>query len=320
MRTGDRPIFLRNPPGPDAHINDFLDAWYRAMRDAGLREIRIPDWPGRPPSATALSRLVPQRPLPWVRTRALTPLSWASDRDIFPAGFLHRIVPWIYDCWPQNWDRWEALLRRHGVRLAFFSSSQAAQEFGRRLPDVSCRWMPEAVDPGDYDPSLPLRARAIDVVELGRRSEPIHRRLEPLLRDRALSHEFQVPGAPRLYPTQRDLRAALARTRVLVCLPKTMTHPEAAGGLETATHRYFEGMASGCVLVGRCPAELRELWGFDPVVPINPLEPERAVLAVLDRLDGHQALVDRNLRRLREVGTWRHRAAAMIGAIEAARS
>ena len=318
MRTGERLIFLRNPPGPDAHINDFLDAWYRAMRDAGLREVTIPNWPSRPPTASALSRLMPQRPLPWARTMALTPLSWASDRDIFPAGFMYRIVPWIYDCWPPYWDRWESLLRRHAVRLAFFSSRQAAEEFGRRLPGTSCRWIPEAVDPDSYDPTRPLRMRSTDVLELGRRSEQVHRRLEPALRNRGLTHEFQVPGAPRRYPTLRDLRAALAHARVLVCLPKTMTHPDAAGGLETATHRYFEGMASGCVLVGHCPAELRELWGFDPVVPIDPRAPERAVMGVLETIDDHQRLVDRNLRRLREVGTWSHRAESMVSAIESA--
>ena len=317
MKAGERLIFLRNPPGRDEHINDFLDGWYRAMHDAGVREVQLADWPGRPPMATALSRLLPQRPLPWARTMALTPMSWASDRDIFPAGFLHRIVPWIYDCWPANWDRWEALLRRHRVRLAFFSSRQAAHEFERRLPDVSCRWVPEAVDPGRYDPSRSLRSRTIDVVELGRRSESIHRRLEPALRDRGLRHEFQVAGAPRMYPTQRALGEALAQARVLVCLPKAVTHPQAAGGVETATHRYFEGMASGCVLVGRCPSELRELWGFDPVIAIEPEAPERTVLSVIERLGDHQELVDRNLRRLREVGTWTHRAAAMLREIAA---
>lgn len=316
MPPGEHLIFLRNPPGPDAHINDFLDAWYRGMRDAGLNEVRVPNWPARPTSATILSRILPQRPAPWAGTRALTPMSWASDRDIFPHGFLFRIVPWVYDCWPAQWDRWEALLRRHGVRLAFFSSRQATQEFGRRLPGVSCMWIPEAVDPGSYDPSQRLHVRSIDVLELGRRSEPLHRRLESALRSRGMHHAFQQPGAPRMYASQEALRGALARTRLLVCLPKAVTHPEAAGGLETVTHRYFEGMASGCVLVGQCPAELRDLWGFDPVVPLDPSEPERTVLDALQRIDSHQALVDRNLQRLREVGTWRHRAEAMIKAIE----
>ena len=318
MRTGERLIFLRNPPGPDAHINDFLDAWSRAMLAAGMQEVRVPNWPWRPPSATALSRLLPQRPAPWVRRTAITPMSWASDRDIFPAGFTFRIVPWAYDCWPSDWDRWEALLRRHGVRTAFFSSLGATQEFRRRLPDASCAWIPEAVDPGDYDSSHPLAARTIDVLELGRRSESIHGRLAPALRSRGARHEFQQPGAPRMYRTLGALRDALAQTRLLVCLPKTLTHPAAAGGLETVTHRYFEGMASGCVLVGHCPAELRALWGFDPVVPLDPTEPERSVMEALDRLDDHQALVLRNLERLHQVGTWRHRAEAMLEAIRSA--
>jgi hypothetical protein len=317
MRSGEPSIFLRNPPGPDAHINDFLEAWYRAMRESGFREVRVPNWPARAPTATAMSRIVPQRPLPWARSFAITPMAWASDRDIFPAGFGFRIVPWAYDCWPAQWNRWESLLRRHGVRLAFFSSSEATREFGRRLPDVRCLWVPEAADPDDYDASVRLHQRAIHVVELGRRSEALHRRLAPALRARGLRHDYQAAGDQRLYPGQRALREALAQARVLVCLPKTMTHPEAAGGLETATHRYFQGMASGCVLVGHCPAELRELWGFDPVVPIGTARPEQAVLDVLDGIGNHQELVDRNLRRLREVGTWRHRAEAMLAALRA---
>lgn len=319
MARGDRIILLRNPRGPDAHINDFLDGWHEALRDAGLPELKVQNWPGRPSTASALSRLVPQRPLPWATTAAVTPLSWASDRDLYPYAFAYRIIPWIYDCWPAQWSRWESLLRRLRVPMAFFSSQSAAYEFTRRMPGLRCEWVPEAVDPHRYDPTCRLSARRIDVLELGRLSLPLHRRLRPTLAERGFRHEFQVPGAPRLYAGQEALRAALAQTRLLVCLPKSITHPEAAGGLETVTHRYFEGIASGCVLVGHCPAELRELWGFDPVVPIDPNEPELGVLEALEQLDRLQRLVERNLQRMHEVGTWNHRAAAMISAIEAAK-
>jgi hypothetical protein len=307
-------IFLRNPPGPDDHINDFLEAWYRAMREVGIREFQVPTWPGRAHMAGMLSRLVPQRPIPWVRSRAITPMAWASDRDIFPEGFRFRIVPWIYDCWPSHWDRWEALLRRHRVRLAFFASRQAADEFRTRLRGTTCAWVPEAVDPQDYDAGERLATRTIDVLELGRRSEAVHVRLAKVLSERGLRHEFQAAGHPRMYETKQALRDALGRTRVLICLPKSITHPEAAGGLETATYRYFEGMASGCVLVGRCPAELRDLWGFDPVVHLDIEHPDRTVIEVLERLGDYQGLVERNLRRLHEVGTWRHRATTMLEA------
>lgn len=317
MARGDRVIFLRNPPGPDAHINDFLDGWYEAVREAGVAQVQVPNWPGRPATASALSRLIPQRPLPWASTAALTPLSWASDRDLFPYAFAYRIVPWIYDCWPSQWDRWEALLARLRVPMAFFSSQSATREFTRRMPGLRCEWVPEAVDPHRYDPTCRLAARRIDVLELGRLSLTLHRRLGPALAERGLRHEFQEPGAAMLYAGQEALRAALAQTRLLVCLPKSITHPEAAGGLETVTHRYFEGIASGCVLVGHCPAELRELWGFDPVVPIDREQPELSVLKALDHVDRLQELVDRNLQRMHEVGTWSHRAATMVTALEA---
>lgn len=308
-----RPIVcLRNPPGTVPHLNDFLDGWYRSIVARGVPEVRLPDWPGRPSVTSLITRFRVQRPLPFARTRALTPMAWASDRDVFPAAFAYRLVPWIYDCWPASWDRWEALLRRLKVEIACFSARGAADEFSRRLPNIGCHWIPEAVDPSVYDPSMPLAGRQIDVLELGRRAEAVHRRIAPDLGRLGRRHVFRADGAPPLFKSRRALAEALGRTRVMLCHPKSITHPDEAGGLETVTYRYFEAMAAGCVVMGDCPAELRDLWGFDPVLPIDRDRPIESIMGVLANLPAHQALVDRNLRRLAEVGTWDHRAATMV--------
>jgi hypothetical protein len=87
MQRPTRLVCLRNPPGSVPHLNDFLGGWHRAVRATGIPEVRLPDWPGRAPITSLLTRTGLQRPLPFVRTRALTPMAWASDRDVFPAGF-----------------------------------------------------------------------------------------------------------------------------------------------------------------------------------------------------------------------------------------
>lgn len=312
MQRPTRLVCLRNPPGSVPHLNDFLGGWHRAVRATGIPEVHLPDWPGRAPVTSLLTRIGLQRPLPFARTRALTPMAWASDRDVFPAGFAYRLVPWIYDCWPSTWDRWESLLRRLRVEVAFFSARGAAEEFSRRLPGVSCRWIPEAADPAMHDPSRPLLDRRIDVLELGRRAEDIHRRLAPELARAGKVHAYRKPGDPPPYASRHALADTLGQTRIMLCFPKSVTHPEEAGGLETATYRYFEAFAAGCLVMGTCPRELGDLWGYDPVLPVDPDRPADSILRALDRLPELQSLVHRNLERLAEVGTWHHRASEMV--------
>ena len=312
MQRSRRIVCLRNPPGSVPHLNDFLDGWYRAVSAEGIPEVRLPDWPGRAQVTSLLTRTGIQRPLPFARTRALTPMAWASDRDVFPAGFAFRLVPWIYDCWPSTWDRWESLLRRLRVDVAFFSARGAAEEFSRRLPGVACRWIPEAVDPAMHDPSRPLSERSIDVMELGRRAEDVHRRIAPALARARKVHTYRPPGDPPPYASQEALALALGQTRIMLCFPKTVTHPEEAGGLETATYRYFEAFAAGCLVMGACPRELRDLWGYDPVLPVDADRPADSILLALERLPELQSLVCRNLERLAQVGTWSRRAAEMV--------
>ena len=62
----------------------------------------------------------------------------------------------------------------------------------------------------------------------------------------------------------------------------------------------LESMASKCVLVGKCPPELRDLFGYNPVVEIGDA---REVVDILSNIADYQALVDRNYQRLLEVGT-----------------
>jgi hypothetical protein len=125
-------------------------------------------------------------------------------------------------------------------------------------------------------------------------------------------HAYRQPGDPPPYASQEALASTLGQTRIMLCFPKSVTHPAEAGSLETATYRYFEAFAAGCLVMGRCPVELRDLWGYDPVLPLDPTRPSESILHALERLSDLQALVDRNLERLAQVGTWHHRAIEMV--------
>ena len=81
------------------------------------------------------------------------------------------------------------------------------------------------------------------------------------------------------------------------------------------THRYVEAMAAGCLPVGHAPAELVELFGYNPVAEINLASAAQHVRAILDRIEDWKPLIRRNRERLLQVGTWDVRARTMLEAI-----
>jgi hypothetical protein len=238
---------------------------------------------------------------------------WGNDSKGFPFYLWREVIPWIYDCWPRDYHKWNALFRRHRTRLAFFSAKGSAEYFQKRRPEMTCIWIPEACSPEDYRPARPLSERSIHVLELGRKHSPFHSAVVPHLGRSGWKHMYSKDGTrTMLFEGQDELIRALGDTAISVCFPRSITHPEASGGLETVTLRYFESIASGCLILGRAPAELVELFGYNPVIELDVEDAWGQVSALLGDLPSQQSLVDRNLRRLMEVGTYGSRAREIL--------
>jgi hypothetical protein len=177
-------------------------------------------------------------------------------------------------------------------------------------------WSPEATDPSKYDPRKKLTERNIGVLELGRRYDAFHAAVSPFLESRGIRHVYEPVPGQKIFPTRTELAAGLGDSIISVCFPAARTHPEAAHGLSTATHRYFESIASKCILVGESPSELVDLFGYDPTIAIDASEPLSQLGSILLEPEKYQDLVDRNYSRLQEVGTWSVRAAQVLRCIE----
>src|SRR4029077_6262316 len=100
---------------------------------------------------------------------------------------------------------------------AFFSARQSSEYFSRAVPGMKSVWLPEAVDPAEYNPSQRLATRAIDIVEMGRKYERFHARVGPALAESGRGQLFErVPGQ-KVFPTRRDLIEGLASSKISVC-------------------------------------------------------------------------------------------------------
>ena len=87
--------------------------------------------------------------------------------------------------------------------------------------------------------------------------------------------------------------------------------------METVTHRYFESMASKCLIVGHAPKELTDLFGYNPVIEVQWGSEFGQIEQLLNNLGSFEDLVERNYLRLLEVGTWTSRVAKILDTLRA---
>lgn len=232
--------------------------------------------------------------------------------DTFPYYATHEIIPFVWDCWPCYYGKMEAWLKSHNVKTAIFTSSQEMEEMRKRVPEVNYIHCPEGIDSSFYKAGKELKERSIDLLEFGRG-------LDFNVNDRKFSANFSkinhvrtLVGGKFLY-TEEQLCDAMGHAKVTICLPRSMTHPHIAEGVETLTQRYWEAMLSRMVIVGHCPKELEDLIGYNPVIeaPLNPLDSERStealVLDILEHIEDYQDLVDKNREVALKKGDWKVR-------------
>jgi hypothetical protein len=297
-----------------AHVWDYQ---VEAMRRA-FAELQIPVKNLHPlPGMTFLSRVLKKtrllRNFGKIPGRTyIIPVPRLSEGNTFPVCYFRDVVTWSFDCWPDKYQAWEALFGRHRISTAFISAKAAAEELDRRLADTNVMWLPEAADPAEYRPDKPLLARETAVLELGRRHHPYHEVIQPYLKEHGFTHRYVLAIGQNVFRSREALAAGLGDTKLSICFPASMTHPDESGGVETVTHRYFESIASRCLIVGKAPVELTELFGYDPVVEAYLADPVAQLEEVLSDLDRYQDFVDKNYARFLEVGTWTARARQLL--------
>lgn len=227
-------------------------------------------------------------------------------------GIDHYLIMYAWDIWADNIHLWQEPLKRYNIAGVITTSSDAASLLASALPTIPIRVVLEAATISEFGGSRPLVDRSISVLEMGRRHEGLHLALRKGL-PRA-THRFQEASRP-IFPSRADLLRALEDAVISVCIPRSITHPDQAGPVCSVTHRYFESMAAGAIVLGTAPPELVELFGYDPVVGVDWRDPARQVRSILADRARYQPLVDRNLATVREKGDWtarRHEISAAV--------
>ncbi|HEX2723680.1 MAG TPA: hypothetical protein VHM24_12255 [Gemmatimonadaceae bacterium] len=222
--------------------------------------------------------------------------------------FIHRARRslYLFDAWPQRHAEIRRFVQTWGVDFVFVSSSEAAERLRASADRCGFFWIPEGVDPAKYQ-WRSFFEKDIDVLQLGRKYDAHHDVILPALSAAGKSYVYEREKGKIIYPTRAEFVIGLARSRISICVPSSITHPARAGDIETMTTRYLQSMASKCLVLGHAPAEMVCLFGYNPVVEIDMTNPAAQILDILENFEAYVPLIENNFSAVTESHTWKER-------------
>lgn len=234
------------------------------------------------------------------RLRFVQPISISFDT--FPDYAIYEIIPFIWDCWPDSFEKTACWLKKHNVKTAMFTSSQTVEKMKKRFPEMNILYVPEGVDCKEYGPGLKLKQRKNPLYEIGGGKRCFLKTQFPEEYERL--SKLPVKG---LLPDRKSFIEALCDAQVTVTFPRCDMMPDETGGIETLTQRYWEAMLTRSVIVGRAPKELIDLIGYNPVIDIDKQNPIGQIELILSHIEDFQSIVDKNRETALQMGDWKKR-------------
>lgn len=226
---------------------------------------------------------------------------WSISFDTFPDYLLYEIIPFIWDCWPDNLEHTIKWLQKYNVQTAIFTSSQVAEGMKKRFPSMNILSVTEGIDANSYYSGKELECRDIDFFEYGREIDNVVKYDTP----ESFTY-FHGKKNGKTLLTHPQLYDTLANSKMVACYPKSWTNPESAQGIETLTQRYWECMLSRCIMVGHAPKELVELLGYNPVIALDRSAPNEQLLHIKAHISDFQDLVNKNRNAALKYGDWKY--------------
>jgi len=188
-------------------------------------------------------------------------------------------------------------------------SSKQGMDIVRKAIRGTCLFQPPGVDALLFCPYPNPPTRFIDVLSIGRRSTVTHEILLNLTRKGKIFYHYDtITGELTNNPEQhRFLLANLAkRSRYFLVYPGLIDEPKATGNEQLVGARYFEGAASGSLMIGEAPKNKEFSICFqssDVVIELPYNSPDIGIL--MDEID-KQYKRQEEIRRSNILDSLRH--------------
>jgi hypothetical protein len=223
---------------------------------------------------------------------------------------------WIYDAWPDRWEAIERFAKTYKIQLMLFSSQQATTHFrSRNIKGCRVEWLPEAVTVNDYR-SKPHDQRRTDIIQIGRRWDEYHSKIEGFTKTEGYTYRYEKSPGELVFAGRRSFLEGLADCKISICVPASVTHPSRSGGLETMTWRYMQSIASKCLIVGRMPQEMKQLFDYTPIVDIDMASPAKQLSDILNNFQDYIPLIEKNYEYVSRFHQWSNRINSLVSYVD----
>jgi hypothetical protein len=167
-------------------------------------------------------------------------------------------VCYLFEVWGGIAHRYKHLLELLNQFDHVFMALGSSVDPVRKLVDTPCCHLSLAADTLRFSPYPNPPPRSIDVYSLGRRREGLHKELYEMSRQKEIFYVYDTIADGHIQPANhrehRDLYGNLAkRSRFFIAFPAKVDMEEETQGLSEPGMRFYEGIASGAVLVGQAP-------------------------------------------------------------------
>ena len=210
----------------------------------------------------------------------------------------------IVEVWPHLLPNYllEKLLQFDHIFIGF---RNCVDEIAK-ITGKPCSYLPLGTDVLRFSPSSMDAARPIDVYNIGRRSNITHSALLKIADERKIFYYYDTvaaSGAGGKHRTfqvdnpsehRRMLASLLQRSRYYIANRSYVNIPEVAKGLEEISARFYEGAASGAVMIGEAPKSKEFDQQFNwPDAVINLPFNSPQILEFLTELDQDKQRLER---------------------------
>lgn len=214
-------------------------------------------------------------------------------------------VLWMYDAWEPLFDEIEKTIRAYKINMVFTASKQSADYFNTlNIPNFQSHWIPEGIDVDQYQ-FIPYSQRTTDVLQLGRKWNEYHEKIKTIEKD--IVYQYEKKAGEIIFPTREDFLFGLANSKISICVPSDITHPERTGKISTITNRYLQSMASKCLLLGKIPHDMVHLFDYNPIIEIDDNNPVAQIEAILSNFDTYIPLIEKNYETIKSFHNWDNR-------------
>src|SRR5271166_4076673 len=175
--------------------------------------------------------------------------------------------------------------------------------------DSRCVFLPSGIDAILFSPYPNQPERVVDVYSIGRRSEVTHQRLLRMVQESDLFYLHDSIGG-HLANNSKEHRALFAsiakRSRYFIVNPGKIDLPDVRGNQIEVSNRYFEGAASGTIMIGERPTNevFEKLFDWPEAVIQLPYDSGRIDRIIKD-LDGDPTRQD-SIRRANVIHILKH--------------